>query len=82
MSREDDDLLDRCWCLVEKEADAMRVFPMMYSAGNSGVENYGRRQYVVLRNTSDVLYVFLVEDPENPEMLDPKDWPEDLAEAI
>ena len=74
MNRED--ILIKAAC---KKAGEFAKCP---SRGNSGLENHYGKEYVVLRNTSDLLSVWLVEIGEELSLVEPTDYPDELAAEL
>jgi len=52
------------------------------SMDNSGCENHDGKEYVVLRNTTEILSVWLVENGDRLSPVDHEDLPEELQEEF
>jgi hypothetical protein len=52
------------------------------SMGNSGCEKQEGNEYVVLRNTTEILSVWLVENGDKLSPVDHEDFPESLQEEL
>jgi len=79
--------MDREFALVDKAIKKSREFCedngygfMIPSVDNSGCENYEGKEYVVLRNTTDILSVWLVGNGDKLSPVDYEDLPESLQE--
>jgi len=80
MNREDA-LLNKAVRASRKYCEENGYGFMIPSLDNSGCENYDGKEYVVLRNTTDILSVWLVEDGDKLASVDDiEDYPESLQE--
>ena len=77
MSRENA-LLDKACKKARKYADENGYIFMAPSLGNSGCENHGGEEYVVLRDTTDILSVWLVGNKDKISLVAHEDYPKDL----
>ena len=81
MNREDA-LLDKAYKNSRKFADENGYGFMEPSMGNSGCEKHEGNEYVVLRNTTEILSVWLVENGDKISPVDDEDLPESLQEEL
>jgi hypothetical protein len=81
MNREDL-LLEKAGKKAQKFADDNGYGFMQHSLGNSGCENHGGKEYVVLRNTTDILSLWLVDNEDKLHLVDHKDYPDDLLAEL
>ena len=68
--------------LLDKACEKAGKFAMIPSMGNSGCENHDGKEYVVLRNRSDILSVWLVNNGADISLVEPADYPDDLLAEL
>ena len=78
--KEDKFLLDKAYRKYRKLCDENGCGFMQHSANNSGCENHDGKEYVVLRNTTNILSVWLVELGGKLISVDIEDFPNSLQE--
>jgi len=73
--------------LIEKAIEKYRKYSeengygfMAPSLGNCGIEDYEEKEYVVIRNNSELLSVWLIEDGELSLIEDEEDMPSELLQ--
>ena len=81
--------MDRFDALLEKACRKSRKFAdengygyLSPSLDNSGCEDHDGKEYIVLRNNTDILSVWLVENGDELSPVDHEDLPESLQEEL
>lgn len=77
-----DALIDKAYKKSRKFADENGYGFYEPSMNNSGCENYEGKEYIVFRNCSGLLSVWLVENGGEINLVDHEDYPDDLLAEI
>ena len=75
-------LLNKAYRNYRKWCDDNGYAFMQHSIDNSGCENHEGKEYVILRNNSDILSVWLVGDGDRLSSIDYEDYPESLQKEF